>query len=373
MERAVVVGAGPAGLGVAALLRQQGVEPVVLERASEVGSSWRGRYDRLKLNSSRRTSHMPGMAFPPGPMWPTRDEMIAHLERFARQQRIEPRFGVEVKRVDRASGGWSLATSEGELSSRAVVVATGPELEPVLPEWPRREDFPGELLHSSAYRNAEPFRGKDVLVVGGGESAGDIVMDLVEGGASRVRMSVRTAPYIFPERALGISADWYALVGGRTPPRIADVFANGVRRFWIADLTRFGMPAPTIGFFTAYRIEPVSAVIDRSGFVKALKARRFEVVAATERFEGAHVVLADGTRLEPDAVVAATGFHCALAPVVGHLGILGPTGYPQANAPRTHPRAPGLYLLGYTFSLPNLRWIRVDGKRTARAVAAYLR
>ena len=306
-------------------------------------------------------------------MWPSRDEVVAYLERYARVHRIDPRFGVAVERIDPDGRAWRLSSSEGDLATQVVVVATGPELEPVLPEWPGRDGFSGEILHSSAYRNAEPYRGKDVLVVGGGESAGDIVMDLVEGGASKVWMSVRTPPYIFPEKALGIGADWYALVGGRTPPRIADVLARGVRRFWIGDLSAYGLPSPRTGFFTAYRRGPVSSVIDRSGFVRAAKARRFEVVAATEAFDGADVVLVDGSRVRPDAVVAATGFRCGLEPLVGHLGILDALGRPKAHAPAIHPSAPGLYLFGYTFSLPNLRWLREDSQRTARAVATYFR
>src|SRR5439155_24366587 len=210
---------------------------------------------------------------------------------------------------------------------RAVIVATGPDREPVVPPWPGVETFTGDVVHSSVYRNAEPFGGKNVVVVGSGESAGDVVMDLIEGGAARVWMSIRTPPYIFPEKALGISADWYALVGGRTRPRIADVFANGVRRFWIGDLRAFGMPSPRVGCFTAYHRAPVSAVIDRSGFVRALRARRFEVVAATERFEDGDVVLADGRRLQPDAVVEATGFRSGLDALVGHLDVLRGNGY----------------------------------------------
>src|SRR5207249_8613099 len=71
------------------------------------------------------------------------------------------------------------------------------------------------VVHSSAYRNAEPFRGKDVVVVGSGESAGDLVMDLVDGGAARVWMSIRTPPYIFPASVVGIVQDKIGRASGR--------------------------------------------------------------------------------------------------------------------------------------------------------------
>ena len=91
-QDAVVIGAGPAGLAAAAMLRQHGVEPLVLERSSAVGSSWRTRYDRLLLNSTRRVSYLPGLRFPPGPRWPARDEVVEYLERYAKRHAVAPRF-----------------------------------------------------------------------------------------------------------------------------------------------------------------------------------------------------------------------------------------------------------------------------------------
>jgi len=252
-----------------------------------------------------------------------------------------------------------------------VIVATGPDREPVVPPWPGVETFTGEVVHSSVYRNAEPFRGKEVVVVGSGESAGDVVMDLIEGGAAPVWMSIRTAPYIFPASVVGIVQDTIGFAAGRVAPRLADIGAGALRRFAVGDLGALGLPAPAEGFFAAYRREPVSAVIDRTGFVRAARARRFEVVPAIERFEGADVVFADGRRLQPNAVVAATGYRCGLEPLVGHLGLLGVRGVPLAHAPRS--AAPGLYLFGFTFALPNLRWLRVDSRRLGRAVAGFLK
>ena len=372
-QDAVVIGAGPAGLAAAAMLRQHGVEPLVLERSSAVGSSWRTRYDRLLLNSTRRVSYLPGLRFPPGPRWPARDEVVEYLERYAKRHAVAPRFETFVDSVERAGGEWVLDSTDGPVRARAVIIATGPDHEPVVPPWPGVETFIGEVVHSSVYRNAEPFRGKNVVVVGSGESAGDVVMDLIEGGAARVWMSIRTPPYIFPASVVGIVQDTIGFAAGRVAPRLADIGAAALRRFAVGDLRALGLPAPAEGFFAAYRRRPVSAVIDRTGFVRAARARRFEVVARVERFEGSDLVLADGQRLRPDAVVAATGYRCGLESLVGHLEILDARGVPLAHAPHVHPGAPGLYLFGYTFALPNLRWLRVDSRRLGRAAAGFLR
>src|SRR4029079_8925019 len=108
------------------------------------------------------------------------------------------RTGVEVARIERgADGGWSVITADGEaIAASEVVVATGYTHTPVPPSWPGVEGFPGEVLHASTYRTATPYRRPDVLLVGVGNTGAEIAVDLVEGGASRVRLAVRTPPHI---------------------------------------------------------------------------------------------------------------------------------------------------------------------------------
>src|SRR5687768_17358427 len=97
----LVVGAGPAGLSVALALKDIGVRPLVFDRADLVGSAWRGRYDRLRLNSPRPLSQLPDRRFPKGtPMFPTRDQLVEHLERHAHEDGLEMRLGTRVDRID---------------------------------------------------------------------------------------------------------------------------------------------------------------------------------------------------------------------------------------------------------------------------------
>src|SRR5919112_330998 len=192
-RQVVVVGAGPSGVASAVALKDTGLTPLVVDQAVEVASSWRTRYDRLRLNTCRPFSHLPRRRFPRGtPMFPSRDQLVEHIERHAREDGIDIQLGTRVERLERSNGTWSLDTAGGEIRAPQVVVATGYEHAPVIPDWGGRDLFRGELLHSRDYRNAAPFAGKRVLVVGPGCSGMEIAHDLADGGAGKVWLSART-------------------------------------------------------------------------------------------------------------------------------------------------------------------------------------
>ena len=181
------MGAGPAGLAAAAMLRRAGVDVVVVDKAERVGASWRGHYDRLHLHTVRWLSHLPGYRFSArhGALGLARRRRALPGGRTPRHHRLDLELGTAVERIDRDGDGWVLRTSRGDLRAEHVVVATGYNHTPYLEDWPGRDSFQGELVHASGYRNPEPFRGRDVLVVGPGNTGAEIAVDLVEGGAGR--------------------------------------------------------------------------------------------------------------------------------------------------------------------------------------------
>ncbi|MGQ4438930.1 flavin-containing monooxygenase, partial [Streptomyces violaceoruber] len=169
-----VIGAGPGGLAVAHALRARGLRAVVLERADHVGSSWRRHYDRLRLHTTRRLSALPGLPIPRRfGRWVARDDVVRYLEKYAEYHQLEIVTGVEVFRVERAPDGtgWLLHAAGGrELTGAAVVVATGYNHTPRVPDWPGRDTYTGELRHAADYRTPAPYAGRDVLVVGVGNT-----------------------------------------------------------------------------------------------------------------------------------------------------------------------------------------------------------
>ncbi|MFE9774016.1 flavin-containing monooxygenase [Streptomyces sp. NPDC005931] len=367
-----VIGGGPGGLSVAHALRARGIRAVVLERSEQVGSSWRGHYDRLRLHTTRRLSALPGLSMPRRfGRWVARADVVRYLEKYAEHHRLEIVTGVEVSRVERTPDGtgWLLhATGGRELTGAAVVVATGRNHTPLVPDWPGRDTYTGAFLHAGDYRNAEPFAGRDVLVVGAGNSGAEIAVDLVEGGAARVRLSVRTTPHVVRRSTLGWASQYSGVLCRRLPVGLVDLLARMQARALMPDLSAHGLPRPDTGLYSRARAGAVP-VLD-VGLVDAVRGGRVEVVAAVEAFEDGKVVLADGTRVEPDVVVAATGYVRALEGLVGHLGVLDDRGRPVAHGGRTPREAPGLYFTGFTTPLSgNLRELALDARRIAKAVA----
>lgn len=371
---ALVIGAGPAGLATAAMLRKQGLRTLVVDRASRVGASWRARYDRLHLNTSRWFSHLPGCPFPAEDgLWPSRDAMVRYLERYAEHHRIELLLEAEVRRIERCgAGGWRVETSRGTLQSQSVVVATGPHQRPFVPDWPGRDRYAGELIHSLRYRNAVPYQNRDVLVVGAGDSGGGIAVDLAEGGAARVRLSVRTPPHIIRRGSAGVPTDLFgvSIRRLRLPPRVVDTLAAVMRKLTIGDLSPYGLTRPPQGLYSELLRRGLGPIVDSGAFIDAIKGGRVEIVGALDRFEDGQVVLADGSRIHPEAIIAATGYRPALEPLVGHVGVLRPDGFPAVHGRQAHPNAPGLHFIGFTWVISgHLREMRIDSRQIARAIA----
>jgi putative flavoprotein involved in K+ transport len=342
----IVVGAGPAGLSVAGAAGDRELAVEVLETGPSVATSWRRHYDRLHLHTTRRLSGLPGQEIPAAAgRWVSRDDFIAYLEDYAAKQRLSIRFGTTVARLEREDGGWRLETSSGVMRARWVVVATGYNRAPLVPEWPGRNTFTGELIHSSTYRNPTPFRGRDVLVVGAGNSGAEIAADLAEGGARKVWLSVRTPPNIVRRNVGPLANQHLGIAVHRLPVGFVDRVGLLMQKVTIGDLRRFGLQPPRKGIYTRVREEHIP-LID-VGFLDHLKKGEIEVVPAVERFSGDETWCGD-RHLRPDVVVAATGFSRGLEPIVGHLGVLGSSGRPKVHAPDSDPHAPGLFFIGYT-------------------------
>jgi cation diffusion facilitator CzcD-associated flavoprotein CzcO len=277
----------------------------------------------------------------------------------------------DVTRIDRRARGWRLATSDGELDAHQVVVAIGNQHTARIPQWRGANEFTGQMVHSSEYRNPRPYQGSNVLVVGSGSSGMEIAHDLAAGGAAKVWLAVRTPPNIML-RSLpgGLPGDLVSLPLYRLPIRIADAIGRTVRRKNLGDLTEFGLPIPDEGVMARVkRFDQVPSLVDMD-VIDAIWDWSIEVVATVERFDGDEVVLVDGSQLDPHAVVLATGYVRGLESLVGHLGVLDARGKPLVVGER--PVADGLRFIGYDVRPSLIGYMAKQSKRMARRIAREL-
>ncbi len=371
-HQVVIIGAGTSGLSAAVALADRGIQPLVIDRAGQVGSSWRSRYDRLCLNTGRQFSHLPKRPYPQGtPTYPTRDQVIAHLEQHATDGGIELRLGCSTERIEQGTDGWRVITPDAAIEAPHVVMATGYDHEPFVPEWPGRESWTGDLVHSSHYANPATYAGRTVLVVGSGSSGLELAFDLATGGAAKVWLAVRTPPNIMlREGPLGLPGDVIAIPLHNAPIRIADAIARFGRRVAIGDLSEFGLPVPAEGVFArSDRLGVAPAIVDRE-VITAIRDRAIDVVGAVGSLTRDTVRLADGSTLRPDALVCATGFSRGLTKLVGHLSVLDERGRPTATG--KVPAAPGLRFIGFVPRAAQIGYAAKQATQAAKAIAKEL-
>lgn len=369
-ENVVVIGAGPAGLAVSACLHREGCPHVVLEREDTVAPTWRRHYDRLHLHTTKSYSSLPMTPWPPGtPRYPSRDQMLQYLQAYAVAHRVEPRFGVAVTAVRREADRFRVETSAGTLEPRTVVIATGANGVPTLPALPGLTSFCGLAVHACAYRNALPYRGQRVLVVGCGNSGAEIALDLAEQGVD-VAMVVRGPVHVVPRDLLGVWPSQHVnVLLSQLPVALRDVIAKASVNAVVGNLSRWGIVRPALGINRMIEETGRIPILDL-GTIAMIKQGKIRVLPAVEEVLPDGVRVAGGATHRFDALIFATGYTPGLGSwIEGFEAIADARGRPHRFGAQND--IAGLYFVGFR-SPPTgaLREIALEAPRVARAIAA---
>ena len=396
----VVVGAGPAGLSVAAELAKRGIRATVLEAGPEPGWSWRGHYPWLRLHTTRRDSSLPGRSMPRGDGgYPSRSAFADYLAEYADGLDADLRLSTPVTRLERDPEGlWTIVPEDGtELRARHLVLATGWNRRPVRPPIPGERTFEGTVVHSTDWRTlvqrlggdvdpgtGEPrgLAGRRILVVGLGNTGADLAEAFHAAGA-RVAVAVRSPIHLVPMELLGLNwRTWYRLlpgaafaVGGLGGPLGRRLAARAAAGFWsllqrmrFGDLERRGLPLQRTEQILDHwrqRRPPLTA----GAFVDLLRMGEIAALPALEALESETARLAGGRSHRCEGVILATGFRPAwdelLAPPPGARTELADA-YVGAEGRQLRP---GLWLCG---SLPEVLRIRRSARRIARGITGKL-
>jgi cation diffusion facilitator CzcD-associated flavoprotein CzcO len=365
----LIIGAGPAGLAVGAALRRAGVPFKIVERGDAIGASWRHHYDRLHLHTPKQQSSLPFLPFPASaPRYPSRDEVVAYLDDYARTFDLAPELGVDVERCERGDDDcWHVRTNRGVRRARHLVVATGFSRVPRRVSWPGLDTFAGPVLHSSAYASGERFRGQRVLVVGFGNSGAEIALDLAECGAEST-VSIRGAVNVVPRDILGVPITYLGRAGRVLPLAIADRINATLVRLVVGNLARFGLRKRADGPLAEIVQTRQIPVVD-VGTLAAIREGRITVRPAIESSTHEAVRFADGRVETFHAIVLATGYETGLDAMFGEAAA---SLLDEAKRPRTSgvEAARGLYFCGFNIVPAGLlREIALEAPRIAASIA----
>jgi indole-3-pyruvate monooxygenase len=340
----IVIGAGFCGVTVAASLKQFGVDRfAVIEKGDSVGTIWKNAYDRL-------TIHTPYFSLPffqkskRYSIFKTKNEMIDYLASYANHFQVDShmRFNEEVQSIAKINNlsnsdlNWEIRTNKDTLQCKVIAICTGLTNRPIMPYFPGQENYSGQILHSQHYRNGVPYQGQRVLVVGSGNSAAEIALDLHEHGAANVDMLIRGKRWVFPLHphlqtlqywffeALYFVRNWLNPAKPKldrmeqierilsfSPEELKqaiDAMDRWIERFAI-DLTEFSIYPEERGAMDIEVDCGRVAWVDR-GTVKQIKNGNIRVISSIiKHLNCASVCFENGEESCYDAIVLATGFR----------------------------------------------------------------
>jgi putative flavoprotein involved in K+ transport len=359
----VVVGGGPAGLATSAELRRRNIGHVVLERGPAAGHSWMHFYDSLTLHTGKHLSTLPGLAFDRRvPMFPTRRDFVAYLHRYVELLELPVETESAVTALDRHGDGWMVRTPKGDVTARDVVMATGIASQPRTPIVGGRERYRGRVMHSADYRRPDGFAGRRVLVVGVGNSGGEIASELAHAGA-HVSVAVRSGANVVPLQLAGVPIQYLAFAMRGLPLGVRRGIATAMGKLTELRRGKPVLPKPSHGVLDAIPLIGFHLVdVIRAGLVK--------VRTGLAEFTEAGVRFTNGVEEPFDDVIFATGFTAALAPL-GGLTRTDAKGFALRTDRVTSADQAHLFFVGHTYDATGgLYNISRDAGLAAQRIAA---
>ncbi|MBT2756805.1 NAD(P)-binding domain-containing protein [Mesobacillus foraminis] len=344
----IVIGGGQAGLAAGFHLRKNGLQFLILEANNQAIGSWPQYYDSLKLFSPSRFSSLPGMKFPgDSNHYPMRDEVILYLQDYTKHFQLPFMTNQQVVSIKKNGEEFTIHTLSGDtFQSSTIINATGSFHSPYKPEIKEQETFRGHVLHSSEYKNPERFMNQRIVVVGSGNSAVQIAIELAE--VSTTTLAVRQNVQLIKQKFLGQDLHFWLKVTG------LDTFP-----FW-----RFGK---TIG--------TASAVIDLAQYKERIAEGRPNQQPMFTSFYKDGVIWPDGKKEPVDTVIFATGYRPSLA-YLRDIGALDSERKPLQVA-GVSTSVPGLYYVGLegqrSFASATLRGVGSDARFVVRKLLPYLK
>lgn len=278
----IIIGAGQAGIAMSKQLKQKGIENHLMVDANKsIGDTWRFRYQSLVLFTPKSYSALPGLAMKGDPnSYPTKDEMADYLEDYVTHFDLPYRMNTVITRVEKESSNFKVFTEGKELKSKKVVVASGAFQKPNIPSVISNENDEISHVHSSLYIEPNTLKNGPVLVVGGGNSGAQIAVEL--SSDKEVLLATSYQPKFLPLQILGKS-----------------IF------YWLEKFKLLYAGTDTVrGRLFKKRNDPIFG----KELKQAIKSQKVKVKPRVIEVNGKEVTFSDGSTVEVNQIIWATGF-----------------------------------------------------------------
>ncbi|XP_009781970.1 putative indole-3-pyruvate monooxygenase YUCCA4 [Nicotiana tabacum] len=366
----IIVGAGPSGLAVSACLKENGVPSLILERSDCIASLWQQKtYDRLKLHLPKQFCQLPLFGFPENfPKYPSKKLFISYLEDYAKHFGIVPKFkqSVKVAEFDHVSGFWKVETQDFLYLSKWLIVATGENAEPVIPEIQGIDKFKGAVLHTSVYKSGTEFNNQRVLVIGCGNSGMEVSLDLCRHNAIP-HMVVRNSVHILPREMLGISTFSIAMALLKwLPIRVVDKLLLLVANLTLGSTDKLGLRRPKTGPLELKNATGKTPVLD-VGALSQIRNGKIQIMHGVKEITKIGAKFIDGKEGEYDSIILATGYKSNVPSWLKGTDFFTEQGMPKTPFPNGWKGENGLYTVGFTRR--GLLGTANDAKKIARDIS----
>ncbi|OWM89163.1 probable indole-3-pyruvate monooxygenase YUCCA4 [Punica granatum] len=345
----IIVGAGPSGLAASACLSELGVPSLILERSDCIASLWQHKtYDRLKLHLPKNFCELPYLKFPEDfPKYPTKHQFISYMESYAARFSIRPRFNQAVLGASFEDGLWRVRTHELVYVSRWLIVATGENAEPVIPDIAGLEKFGGRIIHTSSYKSGSDFRNQKVLVMGCGNSGMEVSLDLCRNNAVP-HMVVRNTVHVLPREMFGFSTFGIAMgLLKWLPLKLVDKFLLLAANITLGNTDQLGLRRPKTGPTELKNVTGKTPVLD-VGALSQIRSGKIKVTEGVKEIMKTGAKFMDGQEEEFDAIILATGYKSNVNSWLKSGEFFTKEGMPKIPFPNGWRGENGLYKVGFT-------------------------
>ena len=347
----LIIGAGPAGLATAGRMRKAGLDFTLIEQTDQIASSWHNHYDGLHLHTVNQLSHLPHLPFPEGyPLYVSKEDLISYYQQYAKTFDIHPVLSQKVTRLAQTDDAWKVDTEAGtSYAAQNVIVATGINRIPKLPTWEGQDQFEGQIIHAKSYKNAEPYKGRKVLIVGMGNTGAEIALHFARQG-DKPHVSLRGPVHFLPRDINGRPTQLTALMLAKIPFGLGDSLGSFIRKIVVGDLSKYGISTPKLSPTKQLKVTGRTPVVD-IGTLEQIKKRNITILPDIERFGVREVQFTNGETKPFDLVILATGYYAQIDDFMDDAAdFVNKDGLPsQAVFDSTHK---GLYFVGFNNYVP---------------------